>query len=131
MAGKKKEAGAQLRPLDAQVLQFAVLGEMTGLLQRVRANKSKRSSSVLVKSGPIQVQVVALDQGGESKENKVEGPFTIQCLLGRALISIQGHDERLTTGDLLVVEAGVTHDMTAEDASVLLVTVTSAEARLQ
>jgi len=131
MAEKKKEAGAQLRPLEAQVLQFAVLGEMTGLLQRVRANKSKRSSSDLVKSGPIQVQVVALDQGGESKENKVEGPFTIQCLLGRALISMQGHDQRLTTGDLLVVDAAVLHDITAEEASVLLVTVTSAEARSQ
>jgi quercetin dioxygenase-like cupin family protein len=125
------EAGAQLRPLEAQVLQFAVLGEMTGLLQRVRANKSKRSSSVLAKSGPIQVQVVALDQGGESKGNNAEGPFTIQCLLGRALISIQGHDQRLTTGGLLVVDAAVPHDITAEEASVLLVTEMSAEARSQ
>jgi quercetin dioxygenase-like cupin family protein len=129
MAEKKKTTASQLRPLEAKLLQFELLGEMTGLLQRVRANKSKRSSSVLVKSGPIHVQVIALDQGGELKENKVEGPFTIQCLLGRALISIQGHDQRLSTGDLLVVDAGVTHDITAEEASVLLITVMSAEAR--
>jgi quercetin dioxygenase-like cupin family protein len=127
MAEKKKTTASQLGPLEAKLLQFEVPGEMTGLLQRVRANKSKRSSSVLVKSGPIHVQVIALDQGGESKENKVEGPFTIQCLLGRALISIQGHDQRLTTGDLLVVDAGVTHDITAEDASVLLVTIALTE----
>jgi len=127
MAEKKKTTASQLRPLEAKLLQFEVLGEMTGLLQRVRANKSKRSSSVLVKSGPIHVQVIALDQGGELKENKVEGPFTIQCLLGRALISIQGHDQRLSTGDLLVVDAGVTHDITAEDASVLLVTIALTE----
>ena len=126
MAEKKKTTASQLRPLEAKLLQFEVLGEMTGLLQRVRANKSKRSSSVLVKSGPIHVQVIALDQGGELKENKVEGPFTIQCLLGRVSVSVQGHDQRLTTGDLLVVDAGVTHDLTAEEASVLLVTVATA-----
>ncbi len=72
------------------------------------------------------MQVVALDEGGESKDHNVEGPFTIQCLLGRVLVSIQGHDQRLTTGDLLVVDAGVTHDLTAEEASVLLVTVATA-----
>jgi quercetin dioxygenase-like cupin family protein len=127
MAEKKKEAGPQLRPLEAQVLQFAVLGEMTGLLQRVRANKNKRSSSVLVKSGPIQVQVIALDEGGELKDHNAEGPFTIQCLLGRVSVSVQGHDQRLTTGDLLVVDTGVTHDMAAEEASVLLVTVAAAD----
>ncbi len=51
MAEKKKTTASQLRPLEAKVLQFEVLGEMTGLLQRVRANKSKRSASVLVKIG--------------------------------------------------------------------------------
>lgn len=124
---EKKKTETQLHPLEAQVLQFPVLGEMTGLLQRVRANKSKRSASVLVKTGPIRVQVVALDEGGELKEQSVDGPFTIQCLLGRAAVSVQGRDQRLTTGDLLVVDAGVTHDIAAEDASVLLVTVAPAE----
>jgi len=127
MAERKKKNGTQLRPLEAKLLQFEVLGEMTGLLQRVRANKSKRSSSVLVKSGPIHVQVIALDQGGESKDNNVEGPFTIQCLLGRVAVWVQGRDQRLTTGDLLVVDAGVAHDITAEDASVLLVTIAPTE----
>ena len=131
MAERKKKAGTQLRPLEAQVLQFAVLGEMTGLLQRVRANKSKRSASVLVKTGPIRVEVLAQDEGGEVASHDADGPFTIQCLLGRVLISIQGHDQRLTSGDLLVVDAGVPHDITAEEASVLLVTKTSAEEQSQ
>jgi mannose-6-phosphate isomerase-like protein (cupin superfamily) len=131
MAEKKKKAGTQLRPLEAQVLQFEVLGEMTGLLQRVRANKSQRSASVLVKTGPIRVQVLGLGEDGEPASYNSDGPFTIQCLLGRVSISIQGHDQRLTTGDLLVVDAGAPHDITAEEASVLLVTTSSAEAQAQ
>lgn len=124
---EKKKTGAQLRPLEAQVLQFAVPGEMTGLLQRVRANKSKRAASSLVKSGPIRAQVLALDEGVELEDQDADGPFTIQCLLGRVVVTVQGRDHRMTTGDLLVVDAGVTHEITADEASVLLVTITLAE----
>jgi quercetin dioxygenase-like cupin family protein len=123
MAEKKKKTTSNLQPLDAQALHFPVLGEMTSLLQRVRVNKSKRTASPLVKTGPIRVQVLALDEGGELTGQVADGPFTIQCLLGRVTVSVQGRDQRLTTGDLLVVDAGVTHDIKAEEASVLLVTV--------
>lgn len=122
----KKKTDTQLRPLEAQALKFAVLGEMTSLLQRVRVNKSKKTASPLVKTGPIRVQVLALDEGGELAGRDADGPFTIQCLLGRVSVSVQGRDQRLTTGDLLVVDAGVAHDIRAEEASVLLVTIAAA-----
>jgi quercetin dioxygenase-like cupin family protein len=124
---EKKRSGAPLRPLEAQVLQFAVLGEMTGLLQRLRANKSKRAASALVKSGPIRVDVIALDEGVVLENQKVDGPFTVQCLLGRAKLSVQGRDEQMTTGDLVVVDHAVAHDVRAEEASVLLFTVAAVE----
>jgi len=126
MAEKKKNAVSSLRTLEAEALHFAVLGEMTSLLQRVRVNKSKRTASPLVKTGPLRVQVLALDEGGELTGQDADGPFTIQCLLGRVFVSIQGREQRLTTGDLLVVNAGVPHDIKAEEASVLLVTVAPA-----
>jgi len=123
----KTKTAAQPRALEAEVHQFPVLGEMTGLLQRVRANKSKRSANSLLKSGRIQVHVVALDDGGEWSGSSAGGPFTIQCLLGAARVSMQGRDHRLTTGDLLVVDAGIDHDITADEASVLLLTVAVSE----
>ena len=127
MAETKKGSAAKLRALEGQVHQFDVAGEMTGLLQRIRANKSKRSASVLVKTGPIRVSVLALDEGGQLEGQSVDGPFTIQCLLGRVRVSVQGRDHRISTGDLLVVDAGVAHDISAEEASVLLVTVAAAK----
>jgi quercetin dioxygenase-like cupin family protein len=128
MPTRKKKTGTPLRTLEAQALHFPVLGEMTTLLQRVRVNKSKKTASPLVKSGPIHVQVLALDEGGEAAGQKADGPFTIQCLLGRVTVSVQGSDQRLTTGDLLVVDAGVSHDIKAAEASVLLVTVAPPQA---
>lgn len=123
MAEKKDRSATKPRALEAEVHQFAISGEMMPLLQRVRGNKNKRSASSLIKSGPIRVQVIALDEGGESLNSSADGPFTVQCLLGRVRVSVQGRDHRLSTGDLLVVDAGIDHDIRAEEASVLLVTV--------
>ena len=122
MAETKKRTASKLRAVEGEVHQFAVLGEMTGLLQRVGANKSKRAASDLVKTGPLHLQVIALDAGGEVKEQKMVGPYTIQCLLGRAVVSVQGRDHRVTTGDLVIVDAAIVHDIAAQEATVLLVT---------
>jgi len=127
MADKKKTT-AKLRPVAGEVHQFAVLGEMTGLLQRVRGNKSKRTESGLLKTGPFRITVLALDTGGQLQDHAVDGPFTVQCLLGRVALSIGGREHRLTTGDVLVAEAAMPHDISAEEASVLLITVAAAGA---
>jgi quercetin dioxygenase-like cupin family protein len=126
MPETKKTAAAKLHALDGQAHQFTVPGEMTGLLQRVRGNKSKRTAGVLVKTGPWRVQVIAFDEGGELKDNGFDGPYTVQCLIGRVVISVQGRDHRLSTGDLLVVDAAVAHDIAAQELNALLVTVAPA-----
>ena len=127
MPETKKTAAAKLRALEGQVHQFDVPGEMTGLLQRVRGNKNKRTVGPLLKTGPLRLQVIAFDEGGELKDNSVDGPYTMQCLIGRVVVSVQGRDHRMSTGDLLVVDAAVAHDIAAQALSALLVTVTARE----
>jgi quercetin dioxygenase-like cupin family protein len=127
MPETKKTAAAKLRALDGQVHQFDVPGEMTGLLQRVRGNKSKRTAGRLLETGPVRIQVIAFDEGGELKDNGVDGPYTVQCLIGRVVISVQGREHRLSTGDLLVVDARVAHDIAAQELSALLITVAAGD----
>ncbi|TMB64182.1 MAG: cupin domain-containing protein, partial [Chloroflexi bacterium] len=74
------------------------------------------------------LSVLAFDQGGQLEDHVLEGPFTVQCLLGRVALSIGEEEHRLTTGDVLVAEAAMPHDITAEEPSVLLLTVAVAEA---
>ena len=120
---EKKKTKTELHPVEGNVQRLAVLGEMTTLLQRVRGNKSKATTTHLVKSGPIRIQVLALDEGGEVNQRDAAGPFTLQCLLGRVSVAAQGSDQRLTTGDLFVADSGIAHDIRAEEPSVLLLTV--------
>jgi len=127
MPETKKTTAARLRALEGQVHQFDVPGEMTGLLRRVRGNKSKRTANVFVKTGPLRLQVLAFDEGGELKDNVVDGPYTMQCLIGRVVVSVQGRDHRMSTGDLLVVDGAVAHDIAAQELSALLVTVAARE----
>jgi quercetin dioxygenase-like cupin family protein len=123
MADKKTPAVLASRQLRAQALRFSLQEEMAPLLQRVSGNKSKRTASTLVKQGPMRVLLVALDKGGKLEEHAVSGPFSVQCLLGCAKIRLGSREEELHAGGLLVVDAGITHDVEALEASALLITI--------
>jgi quercetin dioxygenase-like cupin family protein len=121
----EKQGPAYLKDhrLKGQALEFEVAAEMGDLVRRVRGNKSKRTAKTLVKEGPLRVLIVALDEGGELQEHSVDGPFSVQCLLGRVVVNVEGEDHQLSTGDLLVVDAGVPHDVSAKEPSALLITI--------
>jgi quercetin dioxygenase-like cupin family protein len=126
---EKKKAPAYLKDhrLKGKVLKFEVAAEMGALVRRVKGNKAKRTAKTLVKEGPLRALVVALDEGGELQEHSVDGPFSVQCLLGRVVIGVEGEKHELSTGELLVVDAGVRHDVTARESSALLITIMKAE----
>jgi quercetin dioxygenase-like cupin family protein len=119
----KQPAIVSERKLKADALQFALQREMLTLLQRVSGNKSKRTANTLVKEGPLRVLLVALDAGGKLEEHAVGGPFSVQCLMGRASVKIAGKARKLATGDLLVVDTGISHDVEATEPCALLITI--------
>ena len=126
---KKKKAPAYLKDhrLKGTVLKFEVAAEMGDLVRRVKGNKTKRTAKTLGKEGPLRALVVALDEGGQLQEHSVDGPFSVQCLLGRVVVEVEGEAHELSTGDLLVVDAGVAHDVRATESSALLITIVRAE----
>jgi quercetin dioxygenase-like cupin family protein len=126
LAEKKRPDYLKDHRLKGTVLKFEVASEMGDLVRRVKGNKSKRTAKTLVKEGPLRALVVALDEGGELQEHSVEGPFSVQCLLGRVVVKVEGAKHGLSTGELLVVDAGVPHDVKAEEASALLITIVKA-----
>ncbi|HET8944794.1 MAG TPA: hypothetical protein VFO59_08445 [Dehalococcoidia bacterium] len=128
MGENKQPAVLKVRRLKADVMQFSVQEEMLQLVQRVAGNKSKRTAKTLVKEGPLRVLVVALDAGGKLEEHAVDGPFSVQCLMGRVTAHVAGTDKELRAGDLLVVDTGVTHDIEAKESAALLITITRAGA---
>ena len=125
MPGKKQPAILDTTKLKADALQFDLQAEMLPLLQRVRGNKSKRTAKTLVKEGPLRVVLAAVEAGGKLDEHAVTGPFSVQCLLGRAEVMMGKTKKRLATGDLLVVDAGIPHEVQAMEACILLITITA------
>jgi len=119
---KKTPAYLKDHRLKGKALEFEVAAEMSDLVRRVKGNRSKRTAKTLVKEGPLRVLLVALDEGGGLEEHSVDGPFSVQCLLGRAVVRVEGEAHELSTGDLLVVDTSVPHDVQAKEASALLIT---------
>lgn len=124
MPEKKRPAVLKDRQLKAKVLEFGLHEEMLPLLKRVKGNKSKRTAKTLVKEGPLRILVIALDAGGTLEEHAVDGPFSVQCLMGDVTVRLGSDRHRLRSGDLLVLDAGVSHDAEAKEASALLITIT-------
>jgi len=125
MPSRKKPTILDTTKLRADALQFDLQAEMLPLLQRVKENKSGRTAKTLVKDGPLRVLIVGLNQGGKLEEHTVAGPFAVQCLLGKVEVTMGKTKKQLATGDLLVVDAGVPHDVEASEGSVLLITITT------
>lgn len=123
MPERKRPTILDTSKLQADALQFDLQTEMLPLLQRVSGNRSKRTAKTLVKEGPLRVVLVALEKAGRLEDHAVDGPFSIQCLLGKAEVRMGKTRKRLATGDLLVVDASVTHNVEALEASVLLLTI--------
>jgi quercetin dioxygenase-like cupin family protein len=127
VAEKKLPAYLKDHRLKGKALEFEVAAEMSDLVRRVKGNKSKRTAKTLVKEGPLRVLLVALDQGGELQEHSVDGPFSVQCLLGRAVVRVEGEAHELATGGLLVVDADIPHDVSAIEPSALLITMATTQ----
>lgn len=121
MPEQEKPAVLKTRSLKADVMQFSVQEEMLQLVQSVAGSKSKRAAKTLVKEGPLRVLIVALDAGGKLEEHSVDGPFAVQCLMGSVVSHLGDVRKELATGDLLVVDTGVVHDIEAKEAAALLI----------
>lgn len=67
--------------------------------------------------------VFAFDKGGSLAEHTTRGLVTIHVHAGTLDVRESGREHRLSAGQLLVLDPGVPHDVTAREASVMLLTV--------
>jgi quercetin dioxygenase-like cupin family protein len=82
-----------------------------------------RSARTLVKEGPLRLTLVAIGAGGVMPRHTAEGPVTIHLIEGDATVGAAGTPYRLAIGDVLVLGAGVEHDVTSSSGAVFLLTV--------
>jgi quercetin dioxygenase-like cupin family protein len=110
------------RPLDGDTLvRHLTQDERT--IDRELLAKHGRSARTLVKEGPLRLTLVALAGGGVMPKHSAEGPVTIHLVEGEVTVNAAGAQYPLKLGDVLMIAAGVEHDVTSARGGVFLLTV--------
>ena len=78
----------------------------------------------LFKSAQLEVMRLVLPAGKSLPPHKVPGEITVQCIEGAIDITAEGRSHVLRAGELLYLEGGTVHGVTAlQDASALVTVV--------
>lgn len=111
------------RPLSGDVLRFHLEEERTRVNDPLLLERHGRNARTLVKEGPLRVTLVTLRAGGNIAAHRAGGPITAQVLKGDIHFRVNGREHRLAAGDLLVVNAGVEHEVGSDAGGTFLLTV--------
>lgn len=126
MALAQESAYERTRRLRGKVLAFLLDREGEALALRAQSATSGRAAKTLVKEGPLRVTLVTLRAGTSLQRHQVAGPSSIQALKGMARFETPAGTTVLPAGAMMVLDAGVTHTVTAMEDSTLLVSIVAA-----
>lgn len=97
-------------------------GEVASLLP-LGALLEQIPTTALFKAEHVEVMRIVLLAGKRMPAHAVDGPITVQCLEGEVAFGMRQEHRLLRTGDLIYLEAGIPHELTAVTNASLLVTV--------
>lgn len=101
-------------------IAHAVPGQVVELLPLAGPLTESRTVA-LFKSPGLEVMRLVLPEGKTMAPHSVKGDITVQCLAGEVNFFADGEVRRIKTGQMLWLEGGVEHSVTAlVDAQVLL-----------
>lgn len=101
-------------------ISHAVSGQVVDLLPATGPLTESRTVAIF-KSRAMEVMRLVLPEGKTMAPHSVKGDITVQCLAGEINFFASGEVRRMAAGQLLWLEGGVEHSLTAVvDAQVLL-----------
>ena len=113
--------------ITGEHLAFLLQEEQEAQLENVRTSRSGRTAKTLVKDGHLRLTLVAMREGAEMREHVVDGPASFQCLHGNIRVQLGDETIELSANSLLVLDAGVSHNVTALRDSTFLITISLAK----
>lgn len=120
MANVQKSAYERTQRLRGPALAFRLDHEGKALGERARDAAAGRAGKTLAKEGALRITLVALRAGASLERHQVRGPASVQALSGSARVETAEAVIVVSAGGLLVLDAGVTHSVTALDDCTLL-----------
>ena len=111
----------ELAALTAPTLTFNLTAEMERLRGEEHWLKDGRISETLVKYSDFRIVLILMRAGTLMQEHKADARISIQGLIGRLIVELPEKTLELSSGDLLVLEKCLPHDVRAvEDSAFLL-----------
>ena len=111
----------ELAALTAPMLTFNLKAEMERLRRQEHWLKDGRISETLVKYSDFRIVLILMQAGTMMQEHKADARISIQGLSGRVVVQLPEKTVELSSGDLLVLEKCLPHDVRAiEDSAFLL-----------
>jgi quercetin dioxygenase-like cupin family protein len=131
--GKFNEATPQRpngdRPLDAELITMNLYSLKQQLKQEETWKTSDRNSIALFKSDNMRIVLIALHKGAEMKTHVAPGIISVQVLEGQIHFRTEKQNEEMKEGQMLTLHAGIAHSVYAQEESIFLLTLGTANAR--
>lgn len=93
------------------------------LVDLMPGNEQPVKTAAIVKSSHFEAVRLVVNAGTEIPPHQVDGPITLQCLSGSAILGIDGKDLELRPGQWIYLDGGVRHWVKGVDDAVLLLTI--------
>ena len=111
----------ELAALAAPMLTFNLTAETERLRRQEHWLKDGRISETLVKYSDFRIVLILMKAGTIMQEHKADARISIQGLTGRVMVQLPEKTVQISSGDLLVLEKCLPHDVRAvEDSAFLL-----------
>ena len=92
-------------------------------LEKLGKDMRAQASYALIRTEDMEVIRMVIPEGKTVAEHSVEGEITVQCLKGSVDFTHENETQTLTNGDWIYLNKKVSHALTANEETVLLLTI--------
>jgi quercetin dioxygenase-like cupin family protein len=122
-------SGSSQRPpqrLDLPSQSFDLADVCEQLRQEESYLGGDRNARTLVIASGLRVVVTVMRSGARLTEHKAPGGISVQTLAGRIALRAMGETIDLPAGSVVMLDAGIVHDVEATEESAFLLTIATA-----
>lgn len=124
----KHNESTELRPkgerlMDAPVVPIDAPDFLKQIKNEPAWQNSDRNAMTIYKTDAMRIVLIALHKDAMLKEHSTNGVISVQVLDGEINFRTQGEKYKLTKGKMIALHRNITHEVTAVEESVFLLTV--------
>jgi quercetin dioxygenase-like cupin family protein len=114
------------RPVAVPLLHVRPAEQLERLRKEPTWRTSGRDAITLTKEPGLRLVLLLLSKGTRIPEHRAAGPLTLHVLSGSVIFQVGARAETVGSGELIVLEAAIEHDVEALEESVCLLTLIGA-----